>query len=191
MDIIYAVDSSAYVTPDELEHIKNYVKAASRLYEISVDNTHVGIATYGMETVLSLSLKDGTNPNSVLIAVNNLKAVGGPSYIDKMISYIGANGFSVANGMRAKSKRLLVIITKGNTKDSLSVNKNVLESNNVKVAVVSIGKQKDEKLKDIYDDNKISYVVWADELPSVYPDIEGFIATLLGKMFSSWNLLTL
>ena len=158
------------------------MKAASSLYTISADKTHVVIATYGMETVLSLSLKDGTNPDSVLTAVNSLKAVGGSSYIDKMIRYIGANGFSVTNGMRTKSKRLLVIITKGKTKHSLSVNKDVLELNNVKVAVVSIGKDKDEKLKEIYDDNKISHVLWADELPSVYPDTEEFIATLLGKI---------
>ena len=186
LELVYALDTSIANNPDDIRRIKYLAKATLRLYNISSQMTRIALVSYGNNTKMVLKLLDGTTESVAKSAFENVPIISGESRIDKMIDFVRKKVFSVSGGSLPTSKKLLLIITKGNIKNiylkQLKKKTVLLKKNGVQISIVSIAPDKSEDLRKVAD-NHIAYVPNTKDLPKVYPDIEQFVGNALGKEF--------
>ena len=123
--------------------MKRFVKGTLKSYRLSHDKTRVGLTVFGgMNPVQALSVEDGTSVSTVEQSLPFIGTIGGKRNIEKALDSAGND--IIKNSKRKGASKLIVLITTGKDDgkdvERLKAVGKKLKDNDIKVAVVAIGK---------------------------------------------------
>ncbi len=112
LDVLFAIDGSQSVDSKTFERIKELLKGTVKAYNVSRDQTRVGLITYGSSIINRLAFNNGISVGVVNNAIDESKRVGGKRLTTDALQYANDVMFGPAN--TRDSAKLLVLITTGN-----------------------------------------------------------------------------
>ncbi len=138
--MLFALDGSQSVDEKTFNRMKELLKGAAQAYDVSRDQTRVGLITYGGRVINRLALKDGISVGLVNNAIDESKRIGGKRLTTDALQYASDVMFGSAN--TRDSAKLLVLVTTGNNDqtDSDRVKRIIqsLKRKNVMMNVVAV-----------------------------------------------------
>lgn len=89
------------------------MKNVAQIFGISRDESHVGVVTFSDVAKLSIKLKDHDNPRTFNSAVDAIPLMGSVTRIDRALRAAQEKLFTLKNGARPRTARVLVLLTDG------------------------------------------------------------------------------
>ena len=110
VDVVYLLDSSESVTPQNYDAQKTFVKQLSRYFNTMPARTRGAVITYGSTATVITNFGDTSTTQEFHSAINNAPKVGGPRRMD---SAIDSTRNVFAKGRPAVPK-VVILLTTGN-----------------------------------------------------------------------------
>ena len=142
LDLAFLVDGSQVVTEDNFTHFLSFIKALTASFDVSVEETHVGVVVYGDVSNLVIDFNSHFNQTSLEDAIDNI------TYPESRQSIMGHGLSLVASGLfgsspaRPNVTKVLVILTASKSQDDIEVPSfNLLSNNSVAIFGIGVGSQ--------------------------------------------------
>lgn len=137
MELVFVIDSSESVGPDNFNVIKDFVNAVVDRTTVSWNATRVAVVLYSNINVVVVSLKQEATADEVKSAINDMNYLGEGTYTGSAIQK--AN--QVFEAARPGVRKVAIIITDGQTdkRDSVSLESAVTKAKESKVEMFVIG----------------------------------------------------
>ena len=171
-DVGFLIDSSTSLFRD-YEKAKQFVTRTATELKISSKGNHAGALIFSTAPSLRVKLSDHANSENFNKAIRKMPLLGGTTRIDLALEKAFTELFSLQNGMRASTSKLLIILTDGKqTKDYGYVPLHSaiapFHQSGIKVIVIGVGSKvdKDELSRMVVDQNDLFLATDFDELIS-------------------------
>ena len=140
----FIVDSSGSLR-NEYAKEKDFVKQVAEGFGISQSGTRAGVVLFSQNAELHVKFDQYNKITDFQNAVDNLPLMGMTTRIDKALKVAYDQLFSMANGMRLKTSKVLILLTDGEqTQDADAIAPSLavmpFHEAGIKVIVVGIGK---------------------------------------------------
>ncbi|EPQ13847.1 Collagen alpha-1(XXVIII) chain [Myotis brandtii] len=150
LDLLFVIDSSESVGPNNFEIIKNFVKTLTDQVALDLATVHIGIINYSHKVEKVAPLMEFSSKNDFKLAVDNMQYLGEGTYT--------ATALDEANQMfkaaRPGVKKVALVITDGqtDTRDKKNLTEVVKNARDTKVEIFVIGvvKKNDPNFKMFY-----------------------------------------
>eukprot|EP00794_Sanderia_malayensis_P005383 gene5383-6056_t len=151
IDLAFALDSTA-ASHSQFEQQKNFIKDIAKRFIISSDNAHIGMVYMNKDSVSTIQLNQAVDIGGFHKAVDGLKFKQGQASIGDMLKATYSKLFSSKKGARSTVPQILVLLTSEDDPDKVSGAVNLYREANIKIIVISVGKNlKKVKLLQIVD----------------------------------------
>lgn len=187
IDVLFAIDGSRLVGSKTFERMRQFIQGSVKAYNISADQTRIGLMVYGGATNTLLSFPNGVSKFSVEQALASAKPVGGERKMTDALTLADNEFFKVAD--RPGAAKLLILMTTGKNDqlDQVAVQNAVDALNRKKINILVIGVGKDidnDELKRITNDQQNVVPVVTDEnLPKAVTDVIEASGKAVGMLF--------
>ena len=178
LDLVFALDGSDSLTTDEFGKLKEFVMKSLSSYNISRENTHVGVIEYSDEVSIKLPLHQYFTIKELREAIKNIVPSRGRNAVtDEAFKIAIEDVFSITSGGRPGAAKILVLITDDpstmTADDAASEIVEPLKKTGIQVHVVAIGNRiPPEVLKNItFSDEHVHVVPTPEELPGKTDDV--------------------
>lgn len=170
------MDGSDSLTTEEFEKLKEFVIKSLCSYNISRENTHVGVIEYSDEVSIKLQLHQYFTIKDLRKAIKDIvPSRGRDAVTDEAFKVAAEDVFSITSGGRPGAAKILVVITDDplTTDDETSEIVEPLKKAGIQVHVVAIGNRIPQVvLKNItFSDEHIHVVPTAEQLPGKTGDV--------------------
>lgn len=137
MELVFVIDSSESVGPDNFNVIKDFVNAVVDRTTVSWNATRVAVVLYSNNNVVVVGLKQEATADEVKSAVNDMNYLGEGTYTGSAIQK--AN--QVFEAARPGVRKVAIIITDGQTdnNDSVSLESAVTKAKESQIEMFVIG----------------------------------------------------
>ena len=142
LDLVFALDGSDSLTTVQFEKLKEFVLKSLHSYDISRENTHVGVIEYSDQVSVKIPLHQFSTAQQLKEAVQNIQPSKGRGVLtDQVLDKAAKEVFSPSSGGRPGASKALVILTDDPSFGSRPVSEAVkpLQAMGVFVTVVAIG----------------------------------------------------
>ena len=112
VDVGFILDSSGSLRNDYQKE-KDFLKAIATAFGISKDGSHAGVVTFSAFSEHSIKMKDHTDLDSFKKAVDAIPLMGMTTRIDRALRLTQAELFSIENGARPTTPKVLILLTDG------------------------------------------------------------------------------
>ncbi|GAA6231691.1 collagen alpha-1(XII) chain-like isoform X1 [Lates japonicus] len=146
-DVVFLVDGSWSVGRPNFKFIRNFISAAAGAFQIGEDKTRVGVVQYSSDTRTEFNLKDHTTRPALLRAIGSLPYKGGNTMTGDALNYVLKTTFTEVAGARKGFPKVLVIITDGESEDSVENYARQLRSRGVEIFVLGIQQADEAEMK--------------------------------------------
>ncbi|XP_062587342.1 collagen alpha-6(VI) chain-like isoform X4 [Saccostrea cucullata] len=113
VDLVFVLDSSTSVGNENFGKMLDFVKNFLQATNIDGGEVRVGIATYSTEARIEFNLKDYTNKNDLLKAVNNISWQYGSTNTADALLLMHDTMFKAVNGDRADVPNICIVVADG------------------------------------------------------------------------------
>lgn len=148
LELVFVIDSSESVGPDNFNLIKDFVNALIDRASVSREITRVGVVLYSHINMVVVSLNQGATRDQIKFAVRSMIYMGEGTFTGSAIQK--AN--QVFKAARAGVRKVAIIITDGQAdkRDSVSLESAVKEAqeSNIERFVVGVVNQSDPLYED-------------------------------------------
>ena len=177
LEIGFAIDGSASIQfygKTNFQKLKDFVTKLTRSFNVSNNETRVGLIVYSTTSTLAFNLDRYSSLNRTIEATNNATYPGGGTFIGKALN-LAATGLFNDSVIRANVSQVLVLVTDGVSTDDVIEPADSLSS--VFVYVVGIGKNYElSQLQRIARDKQERvFPTEFDKLQNVADDVRGQI----------------
>lgn len=150
-DIVFLVDSSSSVGPENFQKVKNFIDTLVSSLNVGTDHVRIGLAQYSDDPYVEFLLNQYSLKNDILEQIQNLTFRGGNTYTGAALNFTGERYFVEAAGSRAQEhvSQVIILITDGESNDDVKVPATKLKARGISVYVVGIGIQDVNELKEI------------------------------------------
>ncbi|CAB1415300.1 unnamed protein product [Pleuronectes platessa] len=143
LELVFVIDSSESVGPDNFNVIKDFVNALIDRASVGRDTTRVGVVLYSHITTVVVGLEQVATPDQVKSAVRSMTYMGEGTFTGSAIQQ--AN--QVFRGARAGVRKVAIVITDGQAdkRDSVQLETAVAEArgSDIETFVVGVVNQSD------------------------------------------------
>lgn len=138
MELVFVIDSSESVGPDNFEIVKDFVMALVERVTVGNGATRVGLVLYSLEARLEFDLARYATKNDVKHAVRRMTYMGEGTYTGTAIRKATREAFRSA---RLGVAKVIVVITDGQTdeRDSVKLEIAVREAHAANVEMFALG----------------------------------------------------
>ncbi|XP_036049543.1 collagen alpha-4(VI) chain-like [Onychomys torridus] len=150
-DIVFLVDSSTSIGPQNFQNVKNFLHAVVLDLDISSDQVQVGLVQYSDNIHPAFQLKQSSVKSMVLEWIRNLSFITGGTNTGSALEFIRANYLTEMSGSRAKDgvPQIVILVTDGESNDEVQDAADQLKRDGVFVYVVGINVQDIQELQKI------------------------------------------
>lgn len=143
LELVFVIDSSESVGPDNFDIIKDFVNALIDRASVSQDTTHVGVVLYSHINTVVVNLGQEATRDKIKSAVRSMTYLGEGTFTGSAIQQ--AN--QVFKAARVGVKKVAIIITDGQAdkRDSVSLDSAVAEAqqSNIEMFVIGVVNESD------------------------------------------------
>ena len=190
LDIMYAIDSSAFVSADTLDKLKDFVRYNLKAFnDLSEGAIVIELLQFGSTVHQLVDTKKQRSMFLVDSLLKNLNPIGGQRNIGNVFDCVKKK-YSDRNGDSLNRKKILVVITTGSTisQDKLTMKRLVDSVLNLGVQIIVLSTDRSLEKSDFVDVNtlnakkiKLIYVNGAMGLFHNLGAIEALVASLSSK----------
>ncbi|XP_071146626.1 matrilin-3-like [Mytilus edulis] len=117
LDLVFALDSSTSLAPQEFDAAKQFVKSIVDSFEISSDKTQVGVIRFSTTIDGGFKLNTHTSADGLKKAIDGVQYKSGGTHTAEAIEYAINNLFTTTNGARLGSSKILILVTDGRSEN--------------------------------------------------------------------------
>ncbi|XP_004743731.2 collagen alpha-3(VI) chain isoform X2 [Mustela putorius furo] len=170
-DIVFLIDSSDSIKPDDVAHIRDFVIKIVRRLNIGPNKVRIGVVQFSNEVFPEFFLKTHKSQAAVLDAVRRLRFKGGsPLNTGKALEFVARNLFVKSAGSRIEDgvPQHLVLFLGGKSQDDISRFSQVISSSGIVSLGVGDRNIDRTELQTITNDPRLIFTVREfKELPSI------------------------
>uniref|UniRef100_A0A8C7BZV3 Collagen type VI alpha 3 chain n=1 Tax=Neovison vison TaxID=452646 RepID=A0A8C7BZV3_NEOVI len=170
-DIVFLIDSSDNIKPDDVAHIRDFVIKIIRRLNIGPNKVRIGVVQFSNEVFPEFFLKTHKSQAAVLDAVRRLRFKGGsPLNTGKALEFVARNLFVKSAGSRIEDgvPQHLVLFLGGKSQDDISRFSQVISSSGIVSLGVGDRNIDRTELQTITNDPRLIFTVREfKELPSI------------------------
>nr|XP_012622379.1 collagen alpha-4(VI) chain-like [Microcebus murinus] len=150
-DIVFLVDSSTSIGPQNFQKVKNFLYSVVLGLDISSDQVRVGLAQYSDNIYPAFHLNQYPLKSMVLEQIQNLPYRTGGTNTGSALEFIRTNYLTEAAGSRAKDRvpQVVILVTDGESNDEVQEVADQLKADGVVVYVVGVNVQDVRELQKI------------------------------------------
>lgn len=150
-DIVFLVDSSTSIGPQNFQKVKNFLHSVILGLDISSDQVRVGLAQYNDNIYPAFQLNQYPLKGVVLEQIRNLPYRTGGTNTGSALEFIRTNYLTEAAGSRAKDgvPQIVILVTDGESNDEVQEAADKLKEDGVVVYVVGVNVQDVQELQTI------------------------------------------
>uniref|UniRef100_H0XP18 VWFA domain-containing protein n=1 Tax=Otolemur garnettii TaxID=30611 RepID=H0XP18_OTOGA len=150
-DIVFLVDSSTSIGPQNFQKVKNFLYSAILGLDISSDQVQVGLIQYSDNIYPAFQLNQYPLKSMVLEHIQNLPYHTGGTNTGSALEFIRTNYLTEATGSRAKDRvpQIVILVTDGESNDEVQEAADHLKEDGVVVYVVGVNVQDVQELQKI------------------------------------------
>uniref|UniRef100_A0A8C9IM64 VWFA domain-containing protein n=1 Tax=Piliocolobus tephrosceles TaxID=591936 RepID=A0A8C9IM64_9PRIM len=150
-DIVFLVDSSTSIGPQNFQKIKNFLYSVVLGLDISSDHVRVGLAQYNDNIYPAFQLNQHPLKSMVLEQIQNLPYSTGGTNTGSALEFIRTNYLTEESGSRAKDRvpQIVILVTDGESNDEVQEMADRLKEDGVVVYVVGVNVQDVQELQKI------------------------------------------
>ncbi|XP_012518700.1 PREDICTED: collagen alpha-4(VI) chain-like [Propithecus coquereli] len=151
VDIVFLVDSSTSIGPQNFQKVKNFLYSVVLGLDISSDQVRVGLAQYSDNIYPAFQLNQYPLKSMVLEQIQNLPYRTGGTNTGSALEFIRTNYLTEAAGSRAKDRipQIVILVTDGESSDEVQEAADQLKEDGVVVYVVGVNVQDVQELQKI------------------------------------------
>ncbi|XP_078580606.1 uncharacterized protein LOC144864418 isoform X3 [Branchiostoma floridae x Branchiostoma japonicum] len=140
-DLVFLLDGSGSVGASSFDLMKSFTNRITTNFDVSPTGTRVSVVQYSSQgsVATEFRLDSYNNKNDVIAAVNGIVYQNGNTYTGEALNYVRQNSFALANGGRADTANILVVITDGQSVDDVTGPAQDLLREGVTVYALGIG----------------------------------------------------
>lgn len=150
-DIVFLVDSSTSIGPQNFQKVKNFLYSIVLGLDISSDRVQVGLAQYNDNIYPAFQLNQYPLKSVVLEHIQNLPYRTGGTNTGNALEFIRTNYLTESGGSRAKDRvpQIVILVTDGESNDEVQDAADQLKEDGVTVYVVGVNVQDVQELQKI------------------------------------------
>ncbi|XP_031698989.1 von Willebrand factor A domain-containing protein 2 isoform X1 [Anarrhichthys ocellatus] len=178
VDLVFALDASGGVSPDNFAILRNFVRILTVQFDINRDVAQVALVAYNRRATTVFNLDTHETGSAILKAVDGANYMGGVASTGAALLHIHSNVLTVAKGARPGVNKAVVVMTDGSGGDDAAVPAQKIRDNGVSVFVIGIGDIQKERLVQIAGSEEHMIAV------SSYEDLKYFEDVLVQMLCS-------
>ena len=157
LDLVILVGTDGQDATKDFDLVKQLAQKVLSEYDISLDNTRVGIIQYGKDPRLVARLNSYTDKRTINSVIDTLRSPSDGNRVDKALDLARTDLFNVRNGARQGVPKTLLVFTNKEADLNPGMAAEKLRSMGVKIIVVGVGGKigKDQVEGLVKDDNQI------------------------------------
>ncbi|CAK8671827.1 unnamed protein product [Clavelina lepadiformis] len=121
MDLIFVVDSSSSVGPENFQLIRDFLADIVRKFNIGIDSVQTGLVRYNRDVDDRWNLNSFTSMAEVLAAIDEIPYRGRGTMTGQAIAFTAETKFSEAMGRRPGVPAVALVITDGRSRDDVVI----------------------------------------------------------------------
>ena len=155
IDIAFVLDASGRRGLYNFRRIRQFVALISRSFSISRSRARVGVIVYGSTARMEFGLNSYTNSRSLNRAIKRLRYTRGSRKTGKALRLVFEGLFR-----RSRKKRVLILVTNGQSYDSVKIPSSQIHQAGIEVFAVGVGTRvRNSELSAIATDPRHIYMV--------------------------------
>jgi len=120
LDIIFIIDGSNSVSPENFNKVKEYIVRLVKLHDIGIEKTQIGVIQYGSLVKEEIKLGEYQTKEEIIYAVQSIKHMQKGSMAGEALKYMVETSLSERDPIRVSNPTLLtksIMITDGASQD--------------------------------------------------------------------------
>uniref|UniRef100_A0A8C4I061 von Willebrand factor A domain containing 2 n=1 Tax=Dicentrarchus labrax TaxID=13489 RepID=A0A8C4I061_DICLA len=164
VDLVFALDASGSVSPDNFATMRDFVRGLSVQFDINRDVAQMALVAYGRRATTVFNLDTHDTGSAILKAVGDANYMGGVASTGTALLHVHSDILTVAKGARPGVNKAVVVVTDGSGGDDAAVPAQKLRDNGVSLFVIGIGDIQKERLLQIAgsEEHMISVLSYED-----------------------------
>ncbi|TDG97665.1 hypothetical protein EPR50_G00210220 [Perca flavescens] len=166
-DIVVLVDGSGSIGRSDFETLKTFLAGMVSNFNIGPDRVQIGLVQYSSNTRTEWHLNTHQTKYSLLKAIPNLVQLQSQTFTGLALNYILQNNFKPNVGMRADSKKIVVLITDGEANDNTLLPSQKLKDAGIEIYAIGVTNAKRKELSYIASDPKEIHTYYLRDFSSL------------------------
>ncbi|XP_074832383.1 matrilin-1 [Carettochelys insculpta] len=164
LDLVFLIDSSRSVRPNEFEQVKVFMSQVIESLDVGPNATRVGVVNYASTVKNEFSLKTHWNKASLLQAVRKIQPLSTGTMTGLAIQFAINKAFSHSEGSRVRApgiKKVAIIVTDGRPQDDVKDVSARARSLGIELFAIGVGRVDMNTLRQIASeplDEHVDYV---------------------------------
>ncbi|XP_037380431.1 collagen alpha-5(VI) chain isoform X2 [Talpa occidentalis] len=151
-DIMFLVDSSGSIGPENFEKMKSFMKNLSAKLQIGADKIQIGVVQFSGDTKEEFQLDKYFTQKEILDAIDRLYLIGQNTLTGKALNFV-PQYFTSSKGARFEVRKFLILITDGAAQDDVRDPAKALRDRGVIIFSVGVYGANRTQLEEISGDS--------------------------------------
>ncbi|XP_078660839.1 uncharacterized protein LOC144905190 isoform X3 [Branchiostoma floridae x Branchiostoma belcheri] len=140
VDLVFLLDGSASVGAANFELVKDFTQQTAAKFDISADRTRVAVAQYSSTPQVEFNLNSNSDVDTLSNAIEQITYMNGDStFTGFAIEFVRQSAFSSFNGARDDKPDIMVVVTDGQSTDSVTSSAATAREQGVTIFAVGVG----------------------------------------------------
>ncbi|XP_019367607.1 PREDICTED: cartilage matrix protein [Gavialis gangeticus] len=163
-DLVFIIDSSRSVRPNEFEQVKVFMSQVIEALDVGLNATRVGVINYASAVKSEFSLKTYQTKASLLQAVRKIEPLSTGTMTGLAIQYAINRAFSDSEGARVRSpgiNKVAIVVTDGRPQDGVKDVSTRAKAAGIEIFAIGVGRVDMNTLRQIASeplDEHVDYV---------------------------------
>lgn len=161
IDLVFILDGSYSVGPENFEIVKNWLVNITKNFEIGPKFIQVGMVQYNDYPILEIPLGSHDSGENLLAAIKSIQYLGGNTQTGKAIQF--ALDYLFAKSSRFLTK-IAVVLTDGKSQDEVKEAAEAARDNKITLFAIGVGVEtEEEELRAIANKPSSTYVFYVED----------------------------
>lgn len=143
LDLIFVIDSSRSVRPDDFERVKSFIRDVLLFLDVARDQTRVGLVQFGSVVQNEFFLNSYFEKRQMERAVRSMEHLASGTMTGLALQFTREQAFSLARGARpahTQVPRIAVVVTDDRPQDSVEEEAARAREDGIEIFAVGVGR---------------------------------------------------